>query len=169
MIVFAIDPGTTESAFALWDGVKIWDIDKVPNGEMFSHLRAYWGAGNTVLVIEQIRSYGNAMGQSTIDTVFWSGRFAEAWQGEWFLLPRMEVKKHLCHNHQAKDSNVIQALVDRFAYGQPNKGKGTKKNPGFFYGFRADIWQAFALAVTAYDMGVENERKRSARAMDDDG
>ena len=66
-------------------------------------------------------------------------------------MPRMEVKKHLCHNHQAKDSNVIQALVDRFAYGEPNRGKGTRKAPGFFYGFKADVWQSFALAVTYFD------------------
>ena len=155
MIVFGIDPGTTESAFALWDGVKVLGARKLPNPELLDKLRRFNGAefqGRVVLVIEQIRSYGNAMGQSTIDTVFWSGRFWEAWQGERHLLPRMEVKKHMCHNHQAKDTNVIQALVDRFAYGRPNRGKGTKKAPGFFYGFKADIWQAFALCVTWMDM-----------------
>jgi hypothetical protein len=155
MNVLAIDPGTTESAFVLWDGSRPLAFDKLPNETLLYSLPAYNGA---VLVIEQIRSYGNAMGQSTIDTVFWSGRFAQAWPGEWHMMPRMEVKKHICHNHQAKDPNVIQALVDRFAYGLPNRGKGTKKKPGFFYGFRDDIWQAFALAVTFYDLNSPRQR-----------
>lgn len=33
-----------------------------------------------------------------------------------------------------------------------NHGKGTKANPGWFYGFRADVWQAHALAVYAADL-----------------
>ncbi len=37
---------------------------------------------------------------------------------------------------KAKDSNIIQALIDLFAKDTPNKGKGTKKEPGYFYGFK---------------------------------
>ena len=32
-----------------------------------------------------------------------------------------------------------------------NHGKGTKAQPGWFYGFSADVWQAAALAVYAAD------------------
>ncbi len=64
---------------------------------------------------------------------------------------------HLCGSPRAKDPNVTQALVDRFARGETNYGKGTKKSPGFFYGFSADMWQAYALAVTYLDMKKEGK------------
>jgi len=108
------------------------------------------------LVIEQIKSYGNAMGQSTIDTIFWSGRFAEAFVGKFYLLPRVEVKKHLCHTGAAKDTNVKQALVDRFAYGVRNHGKGIKSDPGFFYGFVGDVYAAMGVAVTWWDQNARD-------------
>nr|MBC8360918.1 hypothetical protein [Candidatus Desulfatibia profunda] len=149
MIISAIDPGTFQSAYVEWDGKKITDMVIWPNEDLLHFLSK--SSRTSPLVIEMMKSYGNAIGQSTLDTIFWSGRFAQAW-GNFHLLARMEVKKHLCNNHRAKDSNIIQALVDRFAYGQPNRGKGTKKHPGFFYGFNKDIWQAFALAVTFYDL-----------------
>ena len=48
---------------------------------------------------------------------------------------------NLCGQTKAKDTNVRQALIDRFGV------VGTKKNQGWFYGFKADIWQAYALGV----------------------
>jgi hypothetical protein len=67
---------------------------------------------------------------------------------------RLAIKLHHCHDSRAKDSNIAQALVYRFAPGQPNRGKGTKAAPGWFHGFAADIWQAYALAVYAADVEV---------------
>ena len=79
-------------------------------------------------------------------------------------IPRREVRAHLCDNGGPKitDSVITAALVDRFAYGQKNFGKGTKKEPGFFYGFKKDIWQAFALAVTWWDK-YANQRELVAK------
>ncbi|KHD34403.1 hypothetical protein NL50_17105, partial [Clostridium acetobutylicum] len=65
---------------------------------------------------------------------------------------RKDEKMNLCHSMKANDSTITQALCDRFAYGVRNHGKGTKKEPGWFYGFKKDIWQAYAVGVTYFDM-----------------
>ncbi len=54
---------------------------------------------------------------------------------------------------RAKDRNVTQALVDRFSYSRHKAkgGSGVKADPGYFYGFKKDIWQAFAVGVTYLD------------------
>ena len=150
MIIFAVDPGPIESAYVITDGLKITAKGKCLNDKIKKYISGFCG---DALVIEQVRSYGMPVGADVFDTVHWSGRFHQAANNPDTvrLVPRSEVKMHLCKTTRAKDSNVVQALVDRFAYGQKNKGKGTNKDPGFFYGFKADIWQAFALAVTFYD------------------
>jgi hypothetical protein len=153
MIIVAIDPGTTESAFVVWDGKKIHTKGIVDNEFLLEDLKT--ATIPNVLVIEQIKSYGMAVGASVFETVFWTGRFCEAFRGDFYRMGRLDVKMHLCHSARAKDANVTQALIDRFAPNEPNRGKGTKKAPGFFYEFKSDIWQAFALAVAWWDINKE--------------
>ena len=68
---------------------------------------------------------------------------------------RGEEKINLCGSAQAKDANIRQALIDRFA--RTANGKGTKKEPDFFYGFAADAWQAYACGVTWMDKMKEGQ------------
>lgn len=142
-IVLALDPGPRFSAIVEWDGFHILHHriadNEIIQGEELPISRA------DILVIEQIKSYGMAVSDSIFDTVFWSGRFAERWSKHWIRIPRREIKMHLCGSMRAKDSNIRQALIDRF--GVP----GTKKNPGLTYKLSKDLWAAFALAVYWYD------------------
>lgn len=157
--ILAIDPGNTESAYVIIDATNCRPLrfGKLPNHELRDRL---WTAAPSVIeadraVIEMVASYGMAVGADVFETCVWIGRFhaaIEAHTGEEpQLIKRHPVKLHHCHDSRAKDGNIIQALVDRFAPGQPNRGKGTKANPGWFYGFAADVWQAYALAVYVAD------------------
>ena len=151
-MILAIDPGTTQSAYVFWDGKnKPLDFGLIENEKIFEKIHTQ----PSLIVIEEIRSYGMAVGIEVFETVFWSGRFAQEAEKngiKWDRIPRNEIKTHICKSSKAKDANIIQALIDRFALGVAGRGKGTKKQPGFFFGFKKDIWQAFAVAVVYMDV-----------------
>ena len=151
----AIDPGNTESAYVVIedDTRRPVAFGKIPNDDLLGKLdmdpELHFASR---VVIEMVASYGMPVGADVFETCVWIGRFAERSPMPPELVKRHPVKLHHCRSSKAKDSNIIQALVDRFAPGQPNRGKGTKGAPGWFYGFAADVWQAYALAVYAADM-----------------
>ncbi len=161
--VLAIDPGNTWSAYALIDAETCRPIEcaKAPNGGLLTLLGESRAVVATDVAIEMVASYGMAVGADVFETCVWIGRFqqviVDAHGREPQLVKRHPVKLHHCHSAKAKDSNITQALVDRFAPGQPNHGKGTKAAPGWFYGFRADVWQAYALAVYIADQVTGRE------------
>lgn len=164
MIVLAIDPGNEYSAYCLIDSKTYRPLrfDKA-NNLVVLHDISYELEFDRV-VIEKIASYGMPVGESVFDTCIWTGRFMQAVEDykrkQSVAVRRYEVKNNICHDSRAKDSNIIQALVDRFTPGQMNRGKGTKKEPGWFYGFRADVWQAYALGVTYIDRHIHMLRSK---------
>lgn len=156
MRTLAIDPGNTESAYVIIDqDYKPVEFAKIDNQALRRALVNIFNYGAVdYAVIEMVASYGMPVGADVFETCVWIGQFTErlrAFGRDVELIKRHPVKVHHCHSAKAKDSNIVQALVDRFAPGQPNHGKGTKASPGWFYGFKADIWQAYALAVYALD------------------
>jgi hypothetical protein len=90
-----------------------------------------------------------AVGAEIFETVYWSGIFAQAFGLDSVVrIPRKAVKIHLCGNMKAKDTNIRQAIIDR--YGGKDKAIGTKKTGyGVLHGFSADTWSALAVAITA--------------------
>lgn len=99
-----------------------------------------------------------AVGQTVFETCVWIGRFkeiAEAQNIKVDYIYRKDEKMNLCYSMKAKDSNIRQALIDRFG------PVGTKKNPGWFYGFKKDIWAAYAVGVTYCDMFLKSNTNRT--------
>jgi hypothetical protein len=161
-MILAIDPGTTQSAFVVLPlphyKFEIRDKGKIDNEDLIRKIQSSeWGRLSD-FVIEMVASYGMAVGKTTFETVFWIGRFWEAARyapTRERLYRKTDVCMHLCKSTRAKDSNIRQALIDR--YGDP----GTKNNPGLLYGVSKDVWSALAVAVTYRDRllgGIQNEK-----------
>ena len=147
MKVLAIDPGNRQSAWCMIDGetLKPLSFGKEENQVV---LDAVQHLSYDSIVIERVASYGMAVGRDVFETCEWVGRFTQAARVPPDYVYRQEEKLHLCGDSRAKDTNIRRALIDRFAQHDIKNGKGTKKNPDWFYGFSADVWQAYAVAVT---------------------
>lgn len=146
--VLAIDPGPTRSAWLVLGPEGVRSFAHVENEHILAFLRAGLSSEVGTVVIEKVESFGMAVGAEVFETVYWSGRFAEAAHPlPVHRIGRKAVKLHLCQSMRAKDANIRQALIDR--YGPDAIGK--KANPGPLYGISGDVWSALAVAVTYID------------------
>ena len=130
--IFAIDPGSEQSAFVLYDSHDKVILEKgiAENPDIIELINSY---KHDLLAIEMIASYGMPVGASVFDTCVWIGRFDQYMAAT--LVFRKTVKMHLCGSMRAKDSNIRQALIDKL-------GKEATK------GVAKDMWSALAVAVT---------------------
>ncbi len=155
-MILAIDPGNIQSAYCLIDKetYKPIEFGKMDNNDLLKQIGIFKNLDS--IVIEKVASYGMAVGKEIFDTCEWYGRFIQKYCDihEDFKINyvyRREEKINLCGSMKAKDSNIRQALIDRFAQHDFKNGKGTKKNQDWFYGFKADIWSAYAVGITHLD------------------
>lgn len=162
--ILAIDPGNEESAYVLLDpDLRPVRFAKCANELMWLHMidslrQLDAEVADIKVAIEMIASYGMPVGKEVFDTCLWIGRLLERFKNyDVQLIYRKEEKLAICNSPRANDATIRQALIDRFAGGASNKGKGTKKKPGWFYGFRADIWQAYAVGITYHDLYISGE------------
>lgn len=148
MVLLAVDTGTRDSAYVAVDSdtYKIIEAKKVSNKKLMEIIRSEY---YDECVVEMFSSYGGGSGKTVFESLVMVGRVLEAqwWRdyGEGHVIPRIEVKKHICGTVNSNDASVIRALKDRFGE------RGTAKNKGWFYGVTADCWQAYALAVAYLD------------------
>lgn len=153
--VLAIDPGTSESAFIVWDGRRSYRSGFITNEAMLDVVRQAREVQESaaspaiqLIAIEMVACYGMPVGREVFETCLLIGRMIEICEREGMpvqLVYRKDVKMHLCHTAKAKDANVRQALIDK--HGAP----GTKKAPGPTYGISGHLWAALAVADYAAD------------------
>ena len=154
--IFAIDPGNTESGYAVIEmpRFKLLEFGKLENQYLLNN--AFFIARKSDhFAIEMVASYGMPVGKDVFETCVWIGRFIQAVGMDYHFVYRKDEKLCLCHDSRAKDSNIRQALIDRYAKFDFKNGKGTKKKPDTFYGVSKDVWQAIAVAVTHYENEVK--------------
>ena len=151
MTILAIDVGTFESGWCL---IKS-DTSLQPlmfgkdENERVRKLISDWTP--EVVVIEKLVSYGRNVGNEVLETCVWVGRLAQYAEDHNIpveYIKRLEEKRAICGTPTANDSMIRNALIAQFAKHDLKNGKGTKAKPDFFYGFRADMWQAFAVGIT---------------------
>lgn len=156
-MIISIDPGNIESAYCVIEEetYKPIEFGKINNDDLIVKLITLLEKYKIyAVVIEMVASYGMAVGKEIFDTCVWIGRFYQEtikYVGDVSFIYRKEEKMNLCGSMKAKDSNIRQALIDRFAKHDFKNGKGTKKSPDWFYGFKADIWAAYAVGITYLD------------------
>lgn len=156
--IFAIDPGNKESGYAFisMPDFQLLDFGKVDNQSLLQDI-PFIATQADSFAIEMVASYGMPVGKDVFETCVWIGRFIQNAGIEHHFVYRKDEKLCLCGSLKAKDSNIRQALIDRYAKFDFKNGKGTKKNPDTFYGVSKDVWQAIAVGVTHYERIKNNE------------
>lgn len=168
--VLGVDPGTTKTAYAVYSPsingnigtIKI--TGKIDNATFLNSIPEICSNFEVeYMAIEMMASMGMAVGQTTLETAVWIGRFLESWltcksknnpganQEPYQLIYRIDEKLHLCGTPRAKDANIRQAIIDRYG-GVKGNVIGTKKAPGPLYGVSADMWAAIAVCLVASEV-----------------
>lgn len=147
--------------------LKVVEMGFLEEKEMLSYisnLQNRFGTENRYkLAVETIQFLGGTAGATVFKTCILVGRMLERAEMADFYEDIMEIyrkdeKMNLCGTMRTNDKGIKDVLIDRFAKDVPNMGKGNKKSPGWFFGFRADIWQAYAIGVTYYDLYILRRR-----------
>ena len=144
MVTLALDPGTDQTAWVLYDGT-ILSHGIGDNDSVLQWLReGLCTPRPDIIACEMIASYGMPVGREVFETCRWIGRFEEATKIPFRTIYRKDVKMSLCGTPRAKDGNIRQALIDLLG------PQGVKKNPGPTFGITSHKWAALAVAVHAH-------------------
>lgn len=146
-MILAIDPGPEKSAYAIMNNLTISDTGILDNKDVINLIKG--AIYPETLSIEMIASYGMPVGKSVFETCVWIGRFVQAWGEDSSVeyVYRKDVKIHLCGSMKAKDSNIRQAIMDKYGSTR-EKAIGKKNSPGPLFGVSKDMWAAIGVGLT---------------------
>lgn len=146
--LLAIDPGTTHSGWVTYAAKPLLTSVRASgtheNHDILDLIREHVGP----IAIERFEARGMPVGDESVETVLWTGRFIQAaGMDRVRLVKRSAVKSHICGTMRATDANIRAALIDK--WGGKAEAIGNIKRPGPLYGVKSHAWAALAVAVTA--------------------
>ena len=174
--ILAIDPGPESSGVVVYDSDEhTVDLAAEMNNRALLGKLELLNIDAERLVIEDIVSYGMAVGESTFETVKWMGRFDHAWEhahdgagcapNRADYLNRRDIKTVICGGSTfrdpntgaqvgVKDKHIRAALLERFPStgGGKTPAIGTKGEPGPLYGVKGHMFSALAVALAWCDI-----------------
>lgn len=140
--VLAIDPGNVHSGVVRFNGERVIFAGVIENEDV---LKIIADDNSDLLAIELFVATNQRLGNESIETIHWGGRFHQA-AGDpesVILVPRARVKKALGLGHRDGDKEVNARLAALIG------PKGTKSNPGPTFGVSSHSWAALGVAVAA--------------------
>lgn len=167
-IVLAIDPGTESSGLVFYDPAArvVRDSgDGVPNDQILKGLFDGTISAHQ-MVIETVQNQGLPIGDTTIETAIWIGKFSAAWEyahpgSRVARIRRSDEQIALCGRTRYRDpktggvrgvtdAQIRAAVIARHA--PTGGGKvpqvGVTKARGPLYGVKGHAWSALAVAMT---------------------
>lgn len=145
MKVLGIDPGTTESGYALIDErYTVLDAGKIDSALIDHLIRT---SKPSAVSCESIQAYGMAVGREVFETCYWIGEYRQVCKSlpvPFFLYPRPEYARAIAGVQKVTDSVLRQSLLLRF-------GSDLKGGPLFKLRGDSDRKSAFAVAVYHID------------------
>lgn len=151
MNILSIDPGSSQSAWMVFNpDTNLPEKFGIRENDSLVHFVQLLEDECDCLAIEMVASYGMPVGADVFETCVWIGRFIQAWRpGDFYKIYRKDVKMHLCQSMRAKDSNIRQAIIDKYPAtgGGACPQIGVKSQPGPLFGVSKDVWSALSVAI----------------------
>lgn len=118
MIILGIDPNPQTSGYCYWDTItgKVLQHGIVENVSLLHNIRRGLVNGYYAdrLAIERVRSYGQVLGNETIDTVEWYGGFKAVSPVPVVLIPRPEILSAWGVANKSSDKYLKEWFVDHY-------------------------------------------------------
>jgi len=130
--ILAVDPGNEKSGVVRFEvnqkelyGIEIIEFNgAMDNENLLAYIRMN-ALANCYVAIETPKPMGMAVAGQTMETLIFIGRLTQVVDEleerksvgiDWTYVFRPHVKLHLCGQSRAKDTNVTQAIKDRFGF-----------------------------------------------------
>lgn len=152
VIILGIDPNPKTSGYVYWDAgtQEVIRHGEMTNESLLSEIRNCW-PGVNMLSIERVRSYGQVLGNETIDTVEWYGGFKAVSPVPVMLIPRPDILKRWGIANKSSDKYLKEWFVDHYPELFPNV-KRNKAGSLTVKGWSDHDMAALAVAITVGDM-----------------